>query len=160
MIMKSVFKPHHFMDFLHEMAENNGTFDTFSPYGHVMGYYGNCLSAGEIDTVVFTCGADDACKPCRKLVDGICTDVFDAATAARYQCDRKYDYNRGLDLAFEQALPEIFSFDTERSIDDVYAQLKELLTPEIIQLNWPRENRVELTMKGLEMAMRAREKRV
>ena len=156
--MHATFKPHHFLDFLHEIAENNGTFSEESPFGHVMGYYGNLLAAGKIDTVSFTCGADDPCKPCRKLKDGICQDVFDPQTAARYQCDRKYDYNMKLDLTFAEVLPEIFSFDCERSIDDVYAQLKEKLTPEIILLNWPRENRVSLTMRGLDMAIAARGK--
>ena len=156
--MHATFKPHHFLDFIYEMAENNGVFDTYSPYGHVMGYYGNLLSAGKIDTVSFTSGADDACKPCKKLADGICTDVFSAEVAARYGVDRKYDYNMKLDLAFAAALPEIFSFDTERSIDEVYAMLRDKLTPEIILLNWPRDNRVELTLTGLDMAIRARAK--
>ena len=154
--MHATFKPHHFLDFLYEMAENNGVFETFSPYGHVMGHYGNLLSAGKIDTVSFTAGADDPCKPCQKLKEGICTDIFPAAVAAQYGIERKYDYNRKLDLSFEAALPDIFSFDQERNIDEVYVQLKEKLTPEIILLNWPRENRVELTLRGLEMAIQAR----
>ena len=154
--MHAVFKPHHFLDFLHEMAENGGTFDTNSPYGHVMGYYGNLLAAGGIDTVTFTTGADDACRPCRKLADGICTDVFPQAVAERYGVERKYDYNMKLDLAFVQALPCVFTCGTEQSINTVYTLLTEKLTPEIILLNWPRDNRVELTLKGLAMAIRAR----
>lgn len=154
--MHAVFKPHHFLDFLYEMAENNGVFDTFSPYGHVMGTYGNLLSAGKIDTVTFTPGADSACAPCKKLKDGICTDIFSPEVAARYGVDRKYDYNLRLDMAIMQALPCVFSFDRERDIDEVYALLREKLTPEIILLNWPRENRPELTFRGLEMAIRAR----
>ena len=63
-----------------------------------------------------------------------------------------------LDLDFIAALPEIFTPDREISIDKVYAMLKEKLTPEIILLNWEREKRVELTLKGLDMAIDARKK--
>ncbi|MBR4961765.1 MAG: hypothetical protein IKY52_12785 [Clostridia bacterium] len=157
--MRAVFKPHHFLDFLYEMAENGGCFDTYSPYGHVMGYYGNLLSAGKIDTIAFTTGADDACRPCQKLADGICTDVFPPAVADRYGVERKYDYNMKLDLAFLEALPSVFTCGKELDIDAVYALLQEKLTPEIILLNWPRDNRVELTLRGLAMAIRAREGR-
>ena len=155
--MHATFKPHHFLDFLHEIAENGGVFSTYSPYGHIMGHYGNLLAAGKIDTVSFTPGADDPCGPCKNLgADGICQDVFPAETAARYGVDRKYDYNLGLDMTFHRVLPEVFPFGEERSIDEVYAMLREKLTPEIILLNWPRENRVELTLRGLEMAIEAR----
>ena len=155
-MMHATFKPHHFLDFIYEMAENGGTFDTYSPYGHIMGYYGNLLSAGKIDTVSFTSGADDPCKPCRNLKDGICMDVFSPEAAKLNGFDRKYDYNMKLDLTFEGVLPDIFSFDQERSIDDVYSMLKENLTPEIILMNWPREDRVALTYRGLDMAIQAR----
>lgn len=155
-MMHATFKPHHFLDFLYEIAENNGVFSEVSPSGHLMGCFGNLLAAGKIDTVTFTSGADDPCKPCCKLKDGICTDRFDAATTARYGTDSKYEFNKALDLLFAETLPDIFSFDRERSIDDVYAYLLAHLTPEIILKNWPRDNRAELTMQGLAMAIKAR----
>ncbi|MBR5871519.1 MAG: hypothetical protein IKZ09_10845 [Clostridia bacterium] len=154
--MHAIFKPHHFLDFLYEIAENNGVFEGESPFGHAMTYYGNLLSAGKIDTVTFTDGADSPCFPCRKLKDGICTDEFSAEVTARYGTNRKYVYNLGLDTALVKALPAVFSFDRERSIDEIYAALTEKLTPEIILLNWPRDNRVELTQRGLAMAIRMR----
>lgn len=154
--MHAVFKPHHFLDFLYEIAENQGVFSEESPSGHAMGYYGNLLSAGKIDTVAFTPDADSPCYPCQKLKDGICTDMFSAEVAAQYGTDRKYVYNRRLDMMFHEALPDIFVFDEERSIDEVYALLSEQLTAEIILLNWPRDNRVELTLRGLAMAISAR----
>ena len=154
--MHATFKPHHFLDFLYEMAENDGTFETEHPYGHIMGYYGNLLSAGKIDSVTFTTAADDPCKPCKNLVDGICMDVFSKEEAELYGFARKYDNSMKLDTDIERAFPEAFSFEKERSIDQVYALLKEKLTPQIILLNWPRENRVELTYHGLEMAITAR----
>ena len=156
--MHATFKPHHFLDFLYEMAENGGTFETEHPYGHIMGYYGNLLSAGKIDSVTFTTAADDPCKPCKNLVDGICMDVFSKAEAELYGFARKYDNSMKLDTDIERALPDVFAFETERNIDHIYGMLKEKLTPEIILLNWPRPNRVELTFKGLEMAINARNK--
>ena len=71
---------------------------------------------------------------------------------------RKYDNSMKLDTDIERALPEVFAFETERNIDQIYGMLKEKLTPEIILLNWPRPNRVELTFQGLEMAILARNK--
>jgi hypothetical protein len=106
--------------------------------------------------VTFTTAADDPCKPCKNLVDGICMDVFSKEEAELYGFARKYDNSMKLDTEIERALPEVFSFEKERSIDQVYALLKEKLTPDIILLNWPRENRVELTYRGLEMAIQAR----
>ena len=157
-VMHAAFKPHHFLDFLYEMAENGGVFETANPFGHVMGKYGNLLAAGKIDSVTFTSGADDPCIPCRNLVDGICMDVFSKEEAELYGFARKYDNSMKLDTDIARALPKVFSFETERSIDQVYKILKEMLTPEIILLNWPRPNRVELTYKGLEMAILARNK--
>ena len=154
--MHATFKPHHFLDFLYEMAENGGVFETEHPYGHIMGYYGNLLSAGKIDTVTFTTAADDPCRPCRNLVDGICMDVFSKEEAELYGFARKYDNSMKLDTDIERALPEVFAFDKVLSIDTVYALLKEKLTPGVILLNWPRPNRVELTYKGLQMAIQAR----
>ena len=154
--MHATFKPHHFLDFLYEMAENGGTFGTENPFGHVMGKYGNLLSAGKIGRVTFTSGADDPCGPCRNLVDGLCTDTFSPEAAAANGYQRKYDYNMKLDLDLVAALPCVFSLGQERSIDEVYALLREKLTPEIILLNWPRQDRVELTYRGLGMAIQAR----
>lgn len=154
--MHATFKPHHFLDYLYEMAENGGMFETEHPYGHIMGYYGNLLSAGKIDTVTFTTAADDPCQPCKNLVDGICMDVFSKEEAELYGFARKYDNSMKLDTDIERALPDVFAFDKVLSIDEVYALLKDKLTPEIILLNWPRPNRVELTYKGLQMAIQAR----
>ena len=157
--MHATLKPHHFLDLICDMAANNGVFEYVSPYGHAMRVYGNLLSAGDIDSVTFTPGADDACKPCKMLSDGICTDVFTEEVAKNYGMDKKYDYNMKLDMTFVQILPEVFSFDTERNVDEVFTLLKEKLTPEIILMNWPRANRVELTLKGLDMVIEARSKK-
>lgn len=156
--MEALFKPHHFLDLLYEMAENNGHFETYAPTGQQMGYYGNLLSAGEIDTVVFTTAADGPCAPCKKLIDGICSDGLTPDTTARCGFTRKYDYNMKMDTDLIGALPAVFTPGQARSLDEVLAQLQQKLTPEIILLNWPRENRVELTYHGLEMAIQARTK--
>ena len=154
--MKAVFKPHHFLDLLCDAGENGGVFDTRSPYGHAYGACGNLLAAGKIDSVVFTSGADDICGPCLKLEDGVCADIFPPAVAAAYGVDRKYDSNLNLDLGFIGILPSIFSPDTERSVDEILELLSEKLTPAIILMNWPRRDRVGLTLRGLALAIRAR----
>lgn len=155
--MHATFKPHHFLDLLCDMGRNNGNFDTENPYGHSMGYYGNLLAQGKIDTITFTSGADDPCKTCKKLSDGICEDVYSPKDADKYGFSKKYDYNMKLDTGFNKELPLVFSFGDEKRIDMIFELLDKLLTSDIILLNWPRDNRVELTYRGLDLAKKARD---
>ena len=149
-------KPHHFLDLICDTAVTNGIFEYISPYGHGMREHGNLLSQGKINSLTFTCEADDICKPCIKLKEGHCTDLYNEELTARFGFDNKYDYNMKLDLGFINVLPEIFSPNIKRDIDDILSLLKEKLTPEIILLNWPRENRVDFTLHGLDMVINAR----
>ena len=152
-------KPHHFLDYIYEMAAFQGKFDPVMATGSQYGYVGTLLAAGKIDSVTFTSGDDDACQNCCKLVEGICTDEFTTPEAIAFNkgYTRKYDYNMKMDMDFVQELPEVFSLGQVRNIDEVYALLHEKLTPEIILLNWQREKRVELTFQGLEMLIKKRE---
>ena len=74
--MHATIKPHHFLDYMYEMAAYNGEFNPVMVSGASYGYYGTLIAAGKIDTVTFTTGADDPCQKCRNLVDGICQDQF------------------------------------------------------------------------------------
>ena len=156
--MHATIKPHHFLDYMYEMAAYNGEFNPIMANGSDYGYYGTLIAAGKIDTVTFTSGADDPCQYCRNLTDGICRDEFTTPEAIAFNkgYTRKYDYNLKMDTDLVEALPVAFSLGQERSIDEIYAMLQEKLTPEIILLNWDRENRVELTFKGIEMAIQTR----
>ena len=156
--MHATIKPHHFLDYMYEMAAYNGQFNPVMDSGASYGYYGTLIAAGKIDTVSFTTGADDPCQKCRNLVDGICQDQFVTPEAIAFNkgFTRKYDYNMKMDLDLIEALPSVFSPDQERSIDEIYAMLQEKLTPEMILLNWDREKRVELTFRGIEMAIQTR----
>ncbi len=145
---------------MYEMAANNGKMDPFMPNGSDYGYYGTLIASGKIDTVTFTSGADDPCQHCRKLEDGICRDEFTTPEAIAFNkgFTRKYDYNLKMDSDLAEVLPAVFSLGKERSIDEIYAMLLEKLTPEIILLTWDRDNRVELTFRGIEMAIEARKR--
>ena len=156
--MHLIIKPHHFLDYMYEMAAFNGVFNPVTPSGSDYGYCGTLIAAGKIDSVTFTSGADDACRNCVKLVDGICMDEFTTPEAIEFNkgFTRKYDYNMKMDTDLVAALPSVFSLGQERSIDEIYIMLLERLTPEIILLNWDRENRVELTFQGIEMAIQTR----
>lgn len=158
--MHATIKPHHFLDYMYEMAAYDGKFDPVMANGASYGYYGTLIAAGSIDTVTFTTGADDPCQKCRNLEDGICQDRFIApeVIAANRGYTRKYDYNLKMDMDLIAALPSVFSPDQARSIDEIYALLQEKLTPEIILLNWDREDRVKLTFRGIEMAIQTRKK--
>lgn len=156
--MHVTIKPHHFLDYMYEMAAFNGKFNPVSPSGSQYGYYGTLIAAGKIDNVSFTTGADDACQQCIKLIDGLCTDEFTTPESISFNkgFTRKYDYNMKMDTDLIRELPSVFTPGQVRSIDEIYAILLEKLTPEIILLNWDRENRVELTFKGIEMAIQTR----
>lgn len=151
--MHMTVKPHHFLDYIYEVAANNGKMNPVTPYGSKYGYYGTLIAAGKIDSVSFTTGADDPCQDCCKLVDGLCTDAFTTPESIAFNkgftC--KYDYNLKMDTDLLSALPDVFALGKTRSIDEVYALLKETLTPEIILLTWQRKDRVELTYRGLDM---------
>ena len=153
-------KPHHFLDYMYEMAAYNGQINPVMASGSNYGYIGTLIAAGKIDSVSFTTGADDPCQNCCKLVDGICTDEFITPEAVAFNkgFTRKYDYNMKMDTDLVAALPEVFALGQERNIDEVFALMQEKLTPEIILLNWDRENRVELTFRGIEMAIEARKR--
>ena len=158
--MHATIKLHHFLDYMYEMAAFDGQFNPITPSGSQYGYYGTLIAAGKIDTVSFTTGADDACQNCIKLIDGLCTDEFTTPEAIAFNkgFTRKYDYNMKMDMDLIEALPSVFSPNQERSIDEIFVMLQEKLTPEIILLNWDRENRVELTFKGIEMAIQTRKR--
>ena len=60
--MHATIKPHHFLDYMYEMAAFNGQFNPVMDSGASYGYYGTLIAAGKIDTVTFTTGADDPKK--------------------------------------------------------------------------------------------------
>ena len=74
--MHAAIKPHHFLDYMYEMAAYNGVFDTVMANGSDYSKYGALIAAGKINTVTFTTGADDPCGHCKNLLDGICQDRF------------------------------------------------------------------------------------
>ena len=156
--MHATIKPHHFLDYMYEMAAFDGQFNPVMANGSKYAQYGILIAAGKIDTVTFTTGADDACQNCKNLVNGICRDQFTTPEAIAFNkgFTRKYDYNLKMDTDLVEALPAVFSLGKERSVDEIYAMLQEKLTPAIILLNWDRENRVELTFRGIEMAIQTR----
>ena len=154
--MHATLKPHHFMDLICDIAEFGGVYTSDNPYGNLVPVYGTLLANGKLDSVTFTAGVDDICVPCHKLENGICTIVFSDEVAKNYGTDRQCEYNLGLDNSFARALPEVFGFGVEHSIEEIFETLKEKLTDEIILLNWPRENRIHLTYRGLDMVINAR----
>ena len=131
--MHMTVKPHHLLDYLAEIVEFDGVFPDSTFAGSDYFRFGNLLVAGKIDTVTFTKDADDPCGPCKKLVDGICTDAFTTPEAIAFNkgFTRKYDYNMKMDTDLEQALPCVFTCGQERSIDEVFALLKEKLRKQV-----------------------------
>ena len=154
--MHTLIKPHHFLDLLYEVDLYDGCFPGFHPYGHQMGRIGNLLVAGEVDTVIFTAKADDGCGPdCVKLKNGRCTDVFSPEEEEVYGYDSKLLYSYVMDTGLAEALPEVFVFGIERSLEYVLDELKCRLSQKLLDICWPRPDRMAHTERGIERIKKA-----
>ena len=147
-------KPHHFLDYLYDLAINN-RHDEPNPYENRNGELCRDFMDGKLNKIVFTPGVDDICKPCKKLQNGIfCTDLFDNATTLAYGTNSKNDFNYNLDIKLNAALPDIFVFEKEQNILEVLEKLKDYLTNEIINLYlWKRPERERNTFLGIDKAI-------
>ena len=61
-------------------------------YGHDVYLIGNLLIDNKVDSVVLINGADDICKPCKYLKNGICVDIVNIGGF-----NKKHDYNFFID---------------------------------------------------------------
>lgn len=147
-------KPHHFLDYLYDLAINNRHKED-NPWGNRNGELCRDFIDGKIDKIVFTPDVDDICKPCKKLKNQRdCTDFFDDETAKHYGFKYKKDFNYQLDLKLNAALPNVFKFDQEQDILDVLKQLKLYLTNSIINYYlWKRPERERNTFIGIDKAI-------
>lgn len=148
-----IIKPHHFLDFLYDLAINN-RHDEENPNENANGELCRAFMDGKISKIKFTPFVDDICRPCKCLIDNRCIQTFDEVTTKDYGTRYKNDFNYQLDIKLNEALPEIFQFDKEQEMIVVLKSLKERLTEEVINLYlWKRENRVSNTFLGIEKAI-------
>ena len=148
-------KPHHFLDFLYDLAVNN-RHDEPNPNENRNGELCRLFIDGGLEEIIFTPNVDDICKPCKSLVDGKrCNQFFDDETTTYYGFRYKNDFNYQLDIKLHEALPIIFRFDMQQKMIDVLTGLKEQLNDDIINLYlWKREARVKNTYLGIEKAIK------
>ena len=149
-----VIKPHHFLDFLYDLAVNN-RHDESNPSGNANGELCRAFMDGKFNKIIFTPFVDDVCRPCKFLADGKrCLQYFDDETTLRYGFRYKNDFNYQLDIKLNAALPNIFVFDVEQNITDVLKALKDNLTEDIINFYlWRKDTRVKHTFIGINKAI-------
>lgn len=146
-------KPHHFLDFLYDLAINN-RHDEENPNGNRNGELCRDFMDGKLAKIVFTPYVDDICAPCNQLKENRCIQSFDDKTTKVYGFRFKNDFNYDLDIKLNKALPFVFTFDKEQRMIDLLLSLKEQLTNEIISLYlWKRPNRIENTFIGIKKAI-------
>ena len=147
-------KPHHFLDYLYDLAINN-RHEEPNPNGNANGELCCAFMDGKLRRISFTPFVDDICRPCNQLdAKNKCIQFFDDETTKAYGTRYKQDFNYQLDIKLNKALPDIFIFDKEQAIIDVLEMIKSKLTSEIISLYlWQRPDRVKNTFIGIEKAI-------
>lgn len=147
-------KPHHFLDFLYDLAINN-RHDEENPNGNRNGELCRDFMDGKLTKIIFTPFVDDICAPCNQLKENRCIQSFDDETTKNYGFRFKNDFNYDLDLKLNKALPDIFVFDKVQDTINVITLLNEKLTDEIINLYlWKREERIKNTFIGIKKAIK------
>ena len=147
-------KPHHFLDFLYDLAINN-RHDEENPNGNRNGELCRDFMDGKLTKIIFTPFVDDICAPCNQLKENRCIQSFDDETTKNYGFRFKNDFNYDLDLKLNKALPDIFVFDKVQDTINVLTLLNEKLTDEIINLYlWKREERAKNTFIGINRAIK------
>lgn len=147
-------KPHHFLDFLYDLAINN-RHDEENPNGNRNGELCRDFMDGKLTKIIFTPFVDDICAPCNQLKENRCIQSFDDETTKNYGFRFKNDFNYDLDLKLNKALPDIFVFDKVQDTINVLTLLNEKLTDEIINLYlWKREERAKNTFIGINKAIK------
>ena len=149
-------KPHHFLDYLYDLAVNFDHEHEINYYGSNNGMLCTAFQKGQLKKIKFTPFVDDICKPCKNLKDtGKCTDIFDEITTKAYGTNSKHEFNYQLDIKLNAALPNIFQFEEVRNTIDVLYELEKFLTEEIVNLYlWKRPERYEKTMLGIAKAIK------
>ena len=147
-------KPHHFLDFLYDLATNN-RHEEENPSGNRNGELCRAFMDGQLSKIIFTPFVDDICRPCNQLIEGKrCIQYFDDETTLKYGFRYKNDYNYQLDLKLNNALPNIFVFDKEQNMIDVLKMLEKELSEDIIKLYlWRINDRVKNTYIGIKKAI-------
>lgn len=147
-------KPHHFLDFLYDLAINN-RHDEENPNGNRNGELCRSFMDGKLTKIIFTPFVDDICAPCNQLKENRCIQSFDDETTKNYGFRFKNDFNYDLDLKLNKALPDIFVIDKVQDTINVLTLLNEKLTDEIINLYlWKREERAKNTFIGINKAIK------
>ena len=148
-------KPHHFLDFLYDLAVNN-RHEEPNPNANRNGELCRFFIDGKLTKIIFTPEVDDICKPCKSLVNGQkCNQFFDDETTAYYGFRYKNDFNYQLDIKLNKALPHVFIFDEEQQMIDVLKKLDKHLTEDIINLYlWKRDERIKNTYDGIKKAIK------
>lgn len=147
----TLIKPHHFLDYLYDLAVGERHENEQNLSGNSNGELCRQFIDGKIKKIKFTPFADDICRPCKKLAEGkMCLDYFDDATTLYYGFRYKNDFNYQLDLKLNEKLPDVFCFDKVWDMPELLFALEKGLTADIINMyKWQRPSRAENTFFGI-----------
>lgn len=147
-------KPHHLLDFLYDLAIDYSHENEDNPYGSNNGILCWAFIHGYIKKIEFTPYIDDICAPCKKIVNGKCTDLFDEDTTKLYGERLKNDFNYNLDIKLNVSLPDVFKFNEVQNTIDVLKMMQKLLSEDIVDLYlWKRPLRYKKTQEGISKAI-------
>ena len=95
-------KPHHFVDIITRLGDDQATFEPH-PYGHAVHSVAERIVRDPDVLLQMELAADDICKPCIHNIDGLCDDVIDTS----YRPDApssKREWNLRIDLRWCERL--------------------------------------------------------
>lgn len=143
-------KPHHLLDIFKLHGKGIETFVPDEKFRHDFYAIANAIMEYRINTITFTYGYDDICRPCICLKNNLCTDTFSYHNIVH----NKNTYNEKLD----KRLIHLLSLDTDHAYDffEIIHLFHHKLNPELIHTVWeansPEENKARYndTRNGLD----------
>ncbi len=81
--------------------------------------------------------------------------MFSPEEASLYGYDSKVLYSCVMDAGLAEALPELFALGIERSLEYIADGLKRGLSEQLLDICWPRPDRMAHTIKGLDRILKA-----
>lgn len=148
-------KPHHLLDIFKLHGKGIDRFVPDAKFHHDFYAIANAIMENRVNTIQFTCGYDDICKPCIRLRNKICTDTF----SCNGMVHDKNSYNETLDKKLLHILN--LNADTIYDFKDILHLLHARLNFDLIHKVWnehsQEENtsRYDYTKKGLDKYIKA-----
>ncbi len=123
-------RPHHFLDIIRDFGAGV-VHEPYLPYGHNVHLVAAWLRDGHDIMLEIVIGVDEICRPCRKLVEGRCTDttVKQGRKISKQDyndlTDRRYLERLGIEQGYRTTAREFCKLTLER-LGDIYSLYPEV----------------------------------